>query len=288
MKRLFALSFVALILVGVVLGRFAGHVSAQLLPTSTPLPVIGATSTPIQVQLASITPPAPVTTPTPTVNAPSAGGGITAATGDQRILIEPLSEVNVRSSPEITEDNRIGAVREGDRLVVLGRYFNWIEFQYDQVPSGRGWIYADLVEVIQGDEALIPVIELGATPTEDTAALGATETRAAVLAAPGGALTVTAQARVIQLPEGTVAASGDQTLDLISPEETPLPTYTFPPNISFRVTEVADAGAGTINRPPATDTLPGLGSEGGLPPIVWIAALGGLGVVGLLVSLLRG
>lgn len=239
------------------------------------------TATPVQVRIASITPIPDAATPTAT---PAANISAPVQTND-RILLEPISEVNVRSSPEITEDNRIGAIRAGERYVVLGSYFSWLQFQYDQVPSGRAWVYRDLVEIIQGDEAAIPVIELGATPTEDTAVAAATQTQAAILEAPGGALTVTAQSRIIQLPEGTAAAGQNQAI--IPDQETALPTYTYPPNISLRPTGTAQPGGVAAGaRPPSSGALNPTPTD--FPPIYVILGLGALGILGLAVTLTRG
>jgi hypothetical protein len=236
------------------------------------------TATPVQVRIASVTPQVPVFTPTPTLAELSE---ISVPTQANVTLLEPLSEVNVRSSPEITEDNRIGAIRAGERYVVLGRYFNWYQFQYDQVPSRRGWVYSDLVEIIQGDPNSVPEIQLDATPTIDPAILGATQTREAILVAPGGALTVTAQSRIIQLPEGTTQAGGVVT----TAGATVLPTFTYPPGISLRVTDPAPASIQRDTGLP--NTIENLTSTTTFPPIIPIAALGLAGVLGLMVSVLR-
>jgi hypothetical protein len=239
------------------------------------------TSTPVQVRIASITPVPDVATatPTPAANIPA------PVQTNNRILLEPLSEVNVRSSPEITEDNRIGAIRAGERYVVLGVYFNWYQFQYDQVPSGRGWVYRDLVQIIQGDETAIPVIELNATPTEDTLIAAASQTQAAILEAPGGALTITAQSRIIQLPEGTVAAEGQS--QMIAPDQaTVLPTFTYPPNVSLRPTDTAIPGNMTENATTGGSNRPSAPTS--FPPLFAILGLGALGILGLAVTLTRG
>jgi len=255
------------LMIGLLIG---GAVLAQdppLLPTSTP----------IQVQLASITPVQDVPTPTATLS-----DAVPTSTPQDVVLIEALSEVNVRSSPEVTEDNRIGSIRAGERYVVLGQYFNWVQFQYDQVPSNRGWVYRDLIEIIQGDEASIPVIEVNATPTLDPQVGAATQTREAILAAPGGALTVTAQSRILQLP-GVEQGSDNEVV--VPSNGTVLPTYTFPPNISLRPTTSAETDNALVEAPVSGGSTP---TGGGVPPIIPIVTLSFFGIAGLALSVFRG
>ncbi len=245
------------------------------------------TSTPAPVQINSPTPPANDDSDTTSDSAGGASGGdfnVSGETATPRnlIMIEPISDVTVRSSPEISEDNQIGTIGPGDRYNVLGRYFNWIEFQYDAAPDQRGWVYRDLVD-IEGNIDTIPTVVLNPTATPDPNIQGATQTIEAILAQPDGALTVTAQARVINLPddiEDENGESGNPSREL-APEVTALPTYTYPPNIAVGVPTLE--ATRVINISTSTTV-----NERAIAPIIPILILSGFGLLGLVVSIARG
>lgn len=245
------------------------------------------TSTPAPVQINSPTPPGENTAVTGSDSVGSSPDGdfdVSGETATPRnlIMIEPISEVTVRSSPEILDDNQIGTIGPGDRFNVLGRYFNWIEFQYDAAPDQRGWVYRDLVD-IEGNIDAIPTVVLNPTATVDPNIQGATQTIEAILAQPDGALTVTAQARVINLPEnakGDNSEGGDSNRQ-IDPEITAPPTFTYPPNVAVGVPTLEVTRA--INVATPTDT-----NERAIAPIILILVLGGFGLLGLVVSIVRG
>lgn len=238
------------------------------------------TSTPASIRLASVT-------PLPQATEPAAAQSDFEISGDTAtprgiVMLEPISEVNVRTSPEIADDNQLGVIRAGDRFMVLGQYFNWIEFQYDLSPTGRAWVYGDLVNIIGDDLSVIPTVAVDVTPTQDAQFAGATQTREAILAEPGGELTVTALSRVVQLPEGVEQAAGGD--GIFNPNETPLPTFTYPPGVIAGVPTLAvTREIQVVNAIDATGNVPDT-----VPPIIPIAVLGSFGVLGLLVSLLRG
>lgn len=119
------------------------------------------TSTPLRAQLPTLAPPVidqpevdviATATRTPTVTGP--------------VLLqakETAGEVNVRAEPDI-EGELLGTIVTGNTYPVLGRYFRWLQFQYDGAVTGtvRAWVFDELVDIV-GDETLIPNLDPGAT-----------------------------------------------------------------------------------------------------------------------------
>jgi len=137
------------------------------------------------------------------------------------------------------------------------------------------------VEII-GDIESVPTLQPGATETIDPLVVGATQTREAVLAAPGGALTVTAQSRIIDLPEGAEQPGSSDLNGNSGIQADVKPTFTYPPGVLVGVpTLEATRDVKPASPAAVTDQSP-------LPPIIPIVALGVLGTLGLAVSVLRG
>jgi hypothetical protein len=214
---------------------------------------------------------APTTTHTPTPIGP--------------LLLEALTEANVRSKPD-PESDLLGTIRAGDIYPVLGRYYRWYQFQYDNSSSGTGWVFDELVNVT-GDESQIVDLSENALPTVDNTAISATNTMEAVTQTPGGILTVTAASQVIPLP---VPTSGDQSAETSDLGDiSVLPTFTFPPEITpgppdsaFRVDTLENM---TPTQVASTDLV--ISVSDGIPPILPILILGGLGLLGLIGSSIR-
>ena len=260
LRRIFSLVVIYLCIV-------AQPVSGQELVTSTPVR-INIPSEVAPVIEAAVTPTA---TWTPTASA---------------VMIEvkeSAGEVNVRAEADI-ESELLGTIRTGEFYPVLGRYFRWIQFQFDSAPSGRGWVFDELVNIV-GDESIIPDLSQGPLPTVDPIIEAATQTQVAITLTPGGILTITADSRILPVPgqpeegslPGEASARGFQ--DGIA---NILPTFTYPPNII--------AAAPTQVEPVETSTSPEptpLTVPDRLPPIVPILALGGMGLLGLVISALR-
>lgn len=223
-------------------------VSAQEGPTATPQPVNLSTTAPEEV-------PGVVATPTRT------------PTPEGLIYIEAREFANVRAQPD-PDAAQLGQIRSGERFVALGRYFQWIQFQFPPSPSGTGWVFGDLVNVI-GDGALIPELTDPGANAPNAAEIQAAGTAAAVTQTPGGVLTATAATRF--------EALGQATLD----GPVVLPTFTFPPGIVFQAATPAPDTEATPAPAPAEQ------ASGSLPPIVPILAIGGLGVLGLIISAMR-
>jgi hypothetical protein len=243
------------------------YVQAQELITATPVRVVIPTSAPI------ITGPefTPTFTRTPTVSGP--------------VLLEAkedAGDVNVRADADI-EAERIGSIRAGDTYPVLGRRFRWYQFQFDQSPNGRGWVFDELVTII-GDESAIRDFSLEEMPTQDTVALAATQTQEAVTLTPGGLLTATVIARdggvVLIDPNLSGSFSTGEDLSLVEV----LPTYTYPPNIV--AAQPTEDSLFTVTPTPAP-VAPLIPLPSGIPPIAPIMILGGVGLLGLALNSLR-
>lgn len=253
---------------------FRGQVGAE--PAQQAIP----TATAVQVSL-----------PTPLPFIPTdAQGSVNSVsitrtpTPESAAQIEALTEANVRSQPDPDSD-RLGTIRAGDTYTVIGRYYKWFEFQYDQSPSGTGWVFDELVK-ITGNADRIPDLTLG-TPTPDVNALESSSTLVVLTQTPGGVLTATAGVGVLPLP---VESSQGNTVqnNAVQGSPSPLPTFTSPPNIgpnptvnqSFEGSPVANI---TASIPQVTDaTVPSK-----IPPILPILVLGGAGILGLVISSLR-
>ncbi len=245
-----AAALAALMLIGGVSFAWAGPAPGQARAQISP--------TPVQLQLptATATPGLPTATVTRT---PTSAG---------RPQVEALADAtNVRAGPDISE-TRLGQIYPGMTFAVLGKRFQWYWIEFPDSPSGTAWVHESVVKVL-GDAGLIEEIDLENIPTVDPGLLAAQQTAEAITATPGAAATLTAQAQIT--PTGIFTAEPGSGPVLVPGQ--PLPTFTFPP---FTVTPVA-----------FPRTNPATTADTALAPIVFILALGALGMVGLLVSLLR-
>lgn len=242
----------------------AGQELAQVAPSPTPVRVNIPTQTPLPTEGS-----APTLVPatfTPTDQGPA-----------QLEVRSDAGAVNVRSDAS-TDSDILGQIRRGDRYTVTGRYFRWLQFRFDPSPSGLGWVYDELVEII-GDETAIP--DLSAIPTEDALVLNATQTAQVVELTPGFELTTTAEVRVIEAPSGdTVGAANPESTG----EVNVLPTYTYPPNIVAQAPTDGSPEEVTLTPDPTGINIT---VAEGVAPIVPILVLGGLGIMGLLIMALR-
>ncbi len=252
-SRLFGLA--GLVIVAALVGGLGFMGSAALAGpslqiTATPLRVELPTASPTSEELVTSTP-----TRTPTLVGPA--------------LAEALEgETNVRAAPDI-EAERLGQIVPGEFYPVLGRAAGtlWLKIQYPGSPTGTAWVFEQVVS-LTGNVDQIPELEaVSVGPTIDAAAVAGTQTIEAIALTPGALATATAEAIIFG-----AALNGSP----LPPTETqgPLPTYTFPPTLAPQSTAAASRSA------TATDTS-------GMPPIVPILALAGLGSLGLLISLLR-
>lgn len=238
------------LLVGVLLSRVGeGKLLAQVQVSATPARV----TLPEVATLPAADPLLATETPTRTPT-PETGVYLEATSG----------EVNVRAEPS-TEAERLGRIQPGDRYLIRGRYFSWIQFEYPNAPDGLGWVFGDLVTII-GDASQIDDLTIP-TATSDTLALNTSQT-------PAEGIVVESIANL--------ANSGIQAGAGALPTTTILPTFTYPPNI---VAQAPTAGSPLLPTPQAV-VLPDV--RDGVAPIVPIVVLGIFGLLGLIFSATRG
>ena len=263
--------FFALVIAGACFLRVnEQHVTAspspQELPTATPLQVSLPTPLPILPTATSL-----VNNVVPVERSPTPEGAA---------YLEAITEANVRSQAD-PESERLGTIRAGEQYTVIGRYFRWYQFQYSQSASGTGWVFDELVNV-SGNTNNIPDLS-ATTPTPDIAALQNSNTLAQITQTPGGVLTATANVGVVPLPLPTNNGASVLPQDLAA---TILPTFTVPANVAVPNTSVTSSeGDGIIATPQLTEAQSSeIVLPSRIPPIVPILLLGGVGMLGLLIS----
>ncbi len=285
MSRKFGIFFAVLFMLAAISQLQEGNlgVIAQEVITSTPARVVIPTQGAQEQFQAGVT---ATWTRTPTVPGPA----LLQAKED-------AGDVNVRSDADINGE-RIGSIRFGDTYVVLGRRFRWYQFQFDTSPSGRGWVFDELVDII-GDESAIPNLDEEVLPTIDPAISAATETQNAVTLTPGGLLTETANARLLPAPgaadsaplPGNLPGDTSQVLEGESGNSEAaaiiaMPTYTYPPAmVALAPTAVAANPEAMATENP--NDLLNIPLPDNVPPITPIVILAGLGLLGLFISSLR-
>jgi hypothetical protein len=225
------------------------------------------TSTPVQINLSPIAPgeqPVDVSAPTPTRTPTEAGIA----------LLEAKEFANVRAEPS-TDSAQLGQIKVGETYNVIGRYVSWILFQFPTSPTGTGWVFGDLVNLTGNVDGIPEVDPFAQESNVDNTALGATATQDILTQTPGGILTATILARVVQPGAPTPTANGTREI---------LPTFTYPPGIvAIAPTPGAPLSATEANAPPVAPTT----SSDSVPPILPILVLGGVGLLGLALSSLR-
>jgi hypothetical protein len=194
-------------------------------------------------------------------------------------LLEAVTEANVRAEPD-PESERLGTIRSGEVYAVIGRYYRWYQFQYNQSPSGTGWVFDELVN-LAGDESRIVDLSESALATVDNTALAVTSTMEAITLTPGGVLTATSAAAEIQLPvqAGSVLSNQPDGAAQV------LPTFTYPPEVAAVPPDNAFSSEAILNATPTLipSTLVFSITEG-IPPLVPILILGGMGLLGLVIT----
>lgn len=237
-------------------------IKAQSNITDTPIAVEILTSTPASDALQLLTPTA---TFEPTEIIPL----LEASTASV--------DINVRSEPDGTS-SRLGTLEQGRQYPVRGRYFSWFWFDYENSPTGRAWVFGDLVNII-GDASTIPTVDPFAAPTDDPVQLDQTATSEAIRLTPELAGSATADARLLVVPTGasTDAASVNGLLPTFTP---PAEIVPLRENDEIRELNIA-TDEDFLER-----TLTVI-ADGELPPIAPIGILAGLGLLGGLISLVR-
>jgi hypothetical protein len=229
--------------------------------------------TPVRVVLPEVTQPAaPInvltSTPTFTPTAPPPEVFLEAAA--------PLGDIIVLDFPET--GTYLGSLENRRQYPITGQYFSWIQFEYPAAANGLAWVYFETVRVI-GDVSKINIISdphAASASAEDNQTL----TAEAELLTPSIAETASAEARILILPTVEITTVGNQT-------SFP-PTFTPPPDAILRAPIQAD---GEILEPSPTpslvETAVALVENRTLAPIVPILLLGGFGMLGLLIGIIR-
>lgn len=263
MQQKFIAILLTLIMFFVTLSISAQDRISQVLQSPTPIPVNLVTPTPFTFQQA-------VATVTPTFTPTPKGPVLLEAR-------ESAGSVNVRTEPD-PNAQRLGSISFGTQYPVLRQYYSWYELQYETSPSGRAWVYGELVDIV-GDVSEIEIIDsLEAQATEDPSISGATQTWEAITLQPGGLQTATANARVLVVP--TVVENVLEIEAVL--ESSPLPTFTYPADASAIIpTQVI------VQQSSADDNNVSLDTIKQIPPILPIMLLGGFGIIGLLLNSLR-
>lgn len=213
-----------------------------------------AEATPVRANLVTPTPEIPQAA-APTITPSFTPTPLPAA---RLQALESAGNVNVRALPDI-ESDLLGTIAHGTVYQVLRNYYRWYELRFDLSPSGRAWVYGDLV-TIEGDPSQIVRIDN----------LDAVQFAGEIAdSAPDGER-VGESPRTIEI--ATVEAAGARAVEVV--DATPLPTFTPP-----------------ATQPPFVDQLEFVEAEDrrwlNLPPLAPILVLAGLGFCGLLISLLR-
>ncbi|QPC81226.1 hypothetical protein G4Y79_16115 [Phototrophicus methaneseepsis] len=237
---------------------------AQTFVSPTPvvidLPTQGALPTDITIST-------PTPTWTPTAEAPVS-------------LVLSAESANVRLDPDPSGE-LLGQLDAGVNYTVTGVYFSWYQFAFDQSPSGRGWVFGELV-TINGDESLIPPIDPFSTPT------------AVVNLVPeGGTPDPNATVDVNVTAESDNLGESSRELEISSGNSSssasgPLPTFTFPPDfVAARRTPTATGPIIPTATPDALEAAINTFAAGDMAPIVPVLLLAAGGALGLFVSFLR-
>ena len=261
-KLIFTVSIFFVLTQLIFLGQSIG--SAQVPVSATPNRIDGLpTTTPLLTLSSNAT---PTLTFTPQADRPI-----------ELEVLESFGSADVHFNGNL-DSERIGSINSGEQYVVLGVYYQCIQIQFDPSPDGTGWVFNEYVSV-SGDLSQVRdfTVEL---PTVDPLIEGATQTWQAIELTPGGALTVTANSRVIDAP----VANETEEFGLGElPDGVVLPTFTYPANlVAERPTqsEITEA-----TRIPDENTIPS--TDNRIAPIIPILVLSGLGILGLLISTVR-
>jgi hypothetical protein len=229
-----------------------GRITAQD-ATATAVPLVIPTLTPTTEILLT-----PTITDTPTALAPSLA----------RVeAIDKDTGANVRSAPSLNAE-KLGTIFPGKFYYVIGRWEEWLQIQFDKSPTGLAWVYRGVVNVSGLEPEAIPVIDVSAVPSPNVATGAAQQTALFLTETPGAPQTATAlqsSATGVFEPTSNIAVSNPN-------NKLPLPTFTFP-------SVIVEA---TLRPKNITTT-----TQGGIPPIVPIIVLGGIGLFGLFISALR-
>jgi Bacterial SH3 domain len=246
-----ALAFAFFAVISLSLAGFEQAIALE--QAGTPLPIIIPTRTATILRQTTVTP-----SRTPT----------SAVLNQGRVEAKDKSVgANIRAAPDVGSE-KLGNILPGQFYAIVQRYNKWIQIQYEKSPNGLGWVYEDIVNITGVDPAAIPTAQPGGIPSPNVATAAAQQTSDYLTATPGAPQTATAL-------QGSATGiftrvAGNAGLEPTRSE--PLPTFTFPPAML------------EATLPPRASAA---ASQSGVPPIVPIIVLGGLGLFGLLIAALR-
>lgn len=175
---------------------------------------------------------------------------------------------NLRAAPDLKAEI-LGTIVPGQFYSVIGRSDDWLEIQYDQSTNGRAWVFKGVVNITGLDPNLIPTVGSNLVPSPNLTSAGEQQTLNAITLTPGGMQTLAAQRTAAT---GVFVQSDDAGTQAADQSVGPLPTFTFP------------AAFVEATLPPHLTTVT---NQNGIPPIIPILALGGVGLLGLFISALR-
>ena len=203
-------------------------------------------ATPVRANLVTPTPEVPQAA-APTITPSFTPTSLPAA---RLQALESAGNVNVRALPDI-ESDLLGTIAHGIVYPVLRNYYRWYELRFDTSPTGRAWVYGDLV-TIEGDSTQIERIDN----------LDAVQLARGFADSPSNGEREGESPRTIEI--ATVEAGGARAVEVV--DATPLPTFTPP-----------------ATQPPFVDQLEIAQAEErrwlNLPPLVPIPSLGGIGLL---------
>lgn len=227
------------------------------------------TETPAQINLSPVT-QLPADQPNP-----ADATATRTPTPEGIALLEAKEFANVRAEPS-TESAQLGTIRVGEQYNVIGRYVSWIQFEFPSSPTGRGWVYGELVNLSGNVENIPEVDPYSQASALDSAASNATGTQNVITQTPGGVLTATAVSRQLAAPDAASPTNAG-TREI-------LPTFTYPPGM---VAVAPTPGVAITTDAAGEQTVAPVSNGTSLPPIVPILLLGGVGLFGLAISALR-
>ncbi len=228
------------------------------------------TATPIVANLVTPT-PAGLSVFAPTVTLPPTA---TPQGPAQLQARESAGRVNVRLEPD-TNSDLLGTISFGTFYPLLRRYYLWFELSYEPAPNGRAWVFSELVEV-EGELDDVPTITDFAEIVRSNV-IGGEGEAGGEAGVPAGAGEAGNESRILVISPAADAVQRGASAAMA----TPLPTFTYPPDVSTAFKNVIETSREQASEAPGTVPL----SE--LPPLFPIAMLAGFGVVGLMISFIR-
>ena len=193
-------------------------------PTETPTPTNTPTNTPS---------PTPTNTPTAT-HTPS----ITPTPLGPPMLEALDEDTPILGGPD-ADSGTMGFIQPGETYSVAGRALDWLQIEFDDSPTGSGWVAVDNVE-LSGDEAAIADVDPDTVPTVAPAIVSAQETAIAMRAEP----TETPMPTGISVETITPVSTGEEPTEaVLVVTATPIPPT--PAELAFPTADIAASTAGT-------------------------------------------